>query len=93
MMILLDLATREKPPGDAEGAVTYSAEGAVTYSTDKASAHKYEAAGAREDGATGAVLAQSGVPAGSLYGFNPIPAGGATVTNELVNELREELGI
>lgn len=29
----------------------------------------------------------------SLYGFTPIPAGGVTVTNELVNELREELGI
>ena len=24
------------------------------------------------------------------YGFNPIPAGGAVVTNELVDELREE---
>ena len=28
-----------------------------------------------------------------VYGFDPIPAGGATVTNELVDELREELGI
>ena len=28
-----------------------------------------------------------------LYGFNPIPAGGAPVTNDLVNKLREELGI
>ena len=28
-----------------------------------------------------------------LHGFNPISAGGSTVTNELVNELREELGI
>ena len=27
-----------------------------------------------------------------LYGFRPIPAGGTEVTNELVNELREELG-
>ena len=27
------------------------------------------------------------------YGFNPIPAGGAPVTNDLVNKLREELGI
>ena len=29
----------------------------------------------------------------NLYGFNPIPAGGSAVTNELVNKLREELGI
>ena len=28
-----------------------------------------------------------------FYGFNPIPAGGAPVTNELVNKLRENLGI
>ena len=27
-----------------------------------------------------------------LYGFRPIPAGGRSVTNELVNELRDELG-
>lgn len=27
------------------------------------------------------------------YGFRPIPAGGDVVTNALVNELREELGI
>ena len=29
----------------------------------------------------------------ALYGFHPIPAGGSPVTNELVNELREQLGI
>ncbi len=29
----------------------------------------------------------------SFYGFRPIPAGGSSVTNELVNELREKLGI
>ena len=28
-----------------------------------------------------------------LYGFRPIPAGGNLVTNDLVNDLREELGI
>ena len=27
------------------------------------------------------------------YGFKPIPAGGEVVTNELVDELREELAI
>ena len=29
----------------------------------------------------------------ALYGFRPIPAGGSVVTDELVDELREELGI
>ena len=28
-----------------------------------------------------------------FYGFRPIPAGGSVVTNDLVNELRDELGI
>ena len=28
-----------------------------------------------------------------FYGFKPIPAGGNVVTNELVDELREELGV
>ena len=27
-----------------------------------------------------------------VHGFDPIPAGGAVVTDELVNELREEAG-
>ena len=27
------------------------------------------------------------------HGFDPIPAGGAVVTDELVNELREEAGV
>ena len=29
----------------------------------------------------------------SRYGFKPIPAGGSVVTNELVDELRDELGV
>ena len=29
----------------------------------------------------------------ALYGFRPIAAGGSVVTNELVDELREELGV
>ena len=29
----------------------------------------------------------------NLYGFEPIPAGGAVVTNELVDQIREELEI
>ena len=28
-----------------------------------------------------------------LYGFKPIPSGGAVVTNELVDQLREEPGV
>ena len=35
----------------------------------------------------------AGRPKRDIYGFKPIPAGGYTVTNELVNELREELGV
>ena len=27
------------------------------------------------------------------YGFRPIPAGGAVVTNEVVNEIRDGLGV
>ena len=38
-------------------------------------------------------LAAAQRPRCDLYGFKPIPAGGAVVTNELVNELRDELGI
>ena len=41
----------------------------------------------------GGVLVQVGGAARGLHGFSPIPAGGTTVTNELVNKLREELGI
>lgn len=29
----------------------------------------------------------------SFHGFRPIPRGGAVVTNKLVNDLRDELGI
>ena len=39
------------------------------------------------------VFAQGSEPTGNPYGFNPIPAGGFTVTNALVDKLREELGI
>ena len=39
-------------------------------------------------GSSGETRAQRG-----LYGFMPIPTGGAVVTNELVDELREELGV
>ena len=28
-----------------------------------------------------------------LHGFRPLPARGAVVTNDLVNELRDELGV
>ena len=34
-----------------------------------------------------------GRPARDLYGFKPIPAGGAVVTNGLVDEIRDELGV
>jgi len=30
---------------------------------------------------------------GEFYGFQPIPAGGTVVTDEMVNKLRDELGV
>ena len=39
------------------------------------------------------VLSQTKEVGRNLYGFNPIPARGVIVTNELVNKLRGELGI
>ena len=41
---------------------------------------------------TSRVLGRSKKPTKDLYGFKPIPTGGRPVTNELVNELRDELG-
>ena len=37
--------------------------------------------------------AATGKPRRDLYGFKPIPAGGAVVTNDLVDQLREEVGV
>ena len=45
----------------------------------------------------GALSARGGeAPAGpprERYGFRPIPAGGAVVTDEAVNEIRDDLGV
>ena len=41
----------------------------------------------------GRLFGQIEKPILGFYGFNPIAAGGTAVTNELVNEMREELGI
>ena len=41
---------------------------------------------------TSRLLGRPQEAAKDLYGFRPIPAGRRAVTNELVNELREELG-
>ena len=35
----------------------------------------------------------AGRPSREFCGFRPIPAGGEVVTNELVNELRDELAV
>ena len=71
----------------------------MKYPPDDSSSHIREAKKTYIDGANNA----SRVDAESegqveeavrdLYGFRPIPAGAAPVTNELVNRLREELGI
>ncbi len=41
----------------------------------------------------GGLFGQTEGPILGFYGFNPIAAGGTAVTNELVYEMREELGI
>ena len=41
----------------------------------------------------GSVLRQVEGVALTLHGFKPLPARGAQVTNQLVNKLREDLGI
>ena len=41
---------------------------------------------------TSQVLGRPPEPTTGQYGFRPIRAGGTVVTNELVNELRDELG-
>ena len=59
---------------------------------DKASTHKRAVKNVHLDGAapeSQPVIAN----ALNLYGFKTIPAGGAPVTNEMVNKLREQLGI
>ena len=35
----------------------------------------------------------SAMRARERYGFRPIPAGGAVVTNEVVNKIRDDLGV
>ncbi len=67
---------------------------------DYASCHEYDVKRvhkAHMDGSTPDGSTPERQPVGAevldQYGFNPIPAGGAPVTNDLVNKLREELGI
>ena len=37
--------------------------------------------------------ARSATASGGRHGFRPIPAGGSPVSNELVNAMRDELGV
>jgi len=62
---------------------------------DYASSHEYDVKRVHKVHMDGATTERQPVSAKvlDLYGFNPIPAGGAPVTNDLVNKLREELGI
>ena len=72
----------------------------MRYPADEASSHEYEVKRVHMEclaplpGCPIPVSMQSRPPRETkdLYGFRPIPAGGKPVTNELVNELREELG-
>ena len=36
---------------------------------------------------------KAAVPSRERYGFRPIPAGGAVVTNDLVNRIRDSTGV
>ena len=36
---------------------------------------------------------KAAVPSRETYGFRPIPAGGAVVTNDLVNRIRDSTGV
>ena len=67
----------------------------MKHSPDNASSHEYEVKRVHMDGAreAGGMLDPSEEATLDIYGFRPIPAGGTPVTNELVNKLREELGI
>lgn len=62
---------------------------------DYASRHDYEVKRVHKVHTDGATPEHQPVGAEvlGLYGFSPIPAGGAPVTNDLVNKLREELGV
>ena len=61
-------------------------------SSPEASTRNYKVKKGHVDGA-----ALDGEPvranARHFYGFSPIPAGGAPVTNEMVDKLRDQLGI
>ena len=52
-----------------------------------------EALRARANPTAAGGAAAGGAGGRDIYGFKPIPAGGAVVTNALVDELREELGV
>ena len=64
----------------------------MEHSPNYAASHKYDVKRVHKDGAAPERQPVSANALG-LYGFNPIPAGGAPVTNEMVNKLREQSGI
>ena len=78
-------------PPNRRGNASGDQEEAVKYSPD-ATSHNYEVKKVHKDGA---VLDTGPASAGALhlYGFNPIRAGGSPVTDEMVNKLRDQLGI
>ena len=66
----------------------------MKYSPDDASSHDYEVTHEDDSSPIEFHISRFDMNAApNLYGFSPIPAGDTPVTNKLVNDLREELGI
>ena len=90
-LIIDPMQSLQYSPPNRKGNASGDQEEAVKSSPD-ATSHNYEVKKVHKDGA---VLDTGSVSAGALnlYGFNPIRAGGSPVTNEIVNKLRDQLGI
>ena len=90
-LIINPMPSLRYSPPNRKGNASGDLEEAVKYPPD-ASSHNYEVKKVDKDDA---VLDAGTISASALhlYGFNPIRAGGSPVTNEMVNKLRDQLGI
>ena len=90
-LIIDPMQSLQYSPPNRKGNASGDDEEAVK-SSHEASTRNYEVKKVHKDGA---VLDTGPASAGALhlYGFNPIRAGGSPVTNEIVDKLRDQLGI